>query len=124
MSKFEEELTQLINKHCIENICDMPDFILSKMLCRIITSIGGPMKENLDWHGVDSVCHTKKERNLNDGCGKKCNWGFADQFVCNSNKKCFDCEWKIKNDDNCVTSDVNVGVSETKERNRGKEGIK
>lgn len=22
-----------------------------------------------------------------EGCGKKCNWGFADQFVCNSSKK-------------------------------------
>jgi hypothetical protein len=54
---FEAELTVLINKHSIENRVDMPDYLLAKTLCRIIEAIGPCVKENLDWHGCDSVCH-------------------------------------------------------------------
>lgn len=52
-------------------------------------------------NGVTAAIYGKspiETTNLNDGCGKKCNWGFADQFVCNTNNKCFDCKYKIKND--------------------------
>jgi len=59
MKEFEEELTVLINKHCIESECDMPDFILAKMIVGFIQSIGGPIKDTLDWHGCDSICHPK-----------------------------------------------------------------
>ena len=57
MKKFEEELAGLINKHSIENLADMPDFMLAGMLCRMIDAIGPSIKGNLDWHGCDSVCH-------------------------------------------------------------------
>ena len=60
MKEFEKELTGLINKHCIENECDMPDFILAGMICRFIWAVGNPIKNNLDWHGCDSICHPKK----------------------------------------------------------------
>ena len=66
MSKFEKELTELLNKHSMENVCDVPDFLLSKMICRIITSIGGPIKETLDWHGCDSICHPKDKQDNTD----------------------------------------------------------
>jgi len=57
--QFEKELTQLINKHSIENILDMPDFLIAEMLINIINSIGYISKKNLDWHGCDSICHPK-----------------------------------------------------------------
>lgn len=59
MNDFKNELTALINKHSIENVCDVPDFILSDMVCRFINAIGQPIKQTLDWHGTDSICHPK-----------------------------------------------------------------
>lgn len=56
---FTKELTKLINKHSLENVWDMPDFIMAEMITRFIIGVGGPMKQNLDWHGVDSICHPK-----------------------------------------------------------------
>lgn len=58
--KFEQELTELINKHSVENLVDMPDFILSQLLCNVILAIGNPVKNTLDWHGCDSICHPKR----------------------------------------------------------------
>ena len=57
MDKFRDELTQLINRHGIENDVDMPDFILSDMICRMILAMGPCVKRSLDWHGCNSVCH-------------------------------------------------------------------
>ena len=54
---FKEELTSLINKHSMENFCDVPDFLLAEMLTSYIMEFGVHMKRNLDWHGCDSVCH-------------------------------------------------------------------
>ena len=51
MEEFESELTTLINKHAIENIVDMPDYILASMICRMILAIGPSIKENNAWHG-------------------------------------------------------------------------
>lgn len=66
-SKFEEELTNLINKHSIENTCDMPDFLLSNMIVNFINSVGKNIKANLDWHGCDSICHPlQKQDNKSD----------------------------------------------------------
>ena len=61
MKEFKKELEVLINKHCIENECDMPDFILAEMICGIISEMGKSFKKTLDWHGCDSICHPKKE---------------------------------------------------------------
>ena len=63
MEEFEKELEQLINKHCIENKVDMPDYILAGMICRMIEAMGPSIKRTLDWHGCDSVCHPKEVRN-------------------------------------------------------------
>lgn len=60
MEKFKKELEILINKHSIENVSDMPDFIMAEMLIGIIQIVGKAAKKNLDWHGCDSVCHSKK----------------------------------------------------------------
>ncbi len=49
MENFKKELTQLINKHSIENKIDMPDFILAEMLCRMIEAMGPSIKSNIRW---------------------------------------------------------------------------
>ena len=58
---FKQELEALINSHCIENLCDMPDFLLAEMICNFIKVTGISIKKNLDWHGCNSVCHPNKE---------------------------------------------------------------
>lgn len=59
MDKFKEELTNLINSHSIENLCDMPDFLIAEMICAYLVAFGPVSKKNLDWHGCDSVVHPK-----------------------------------------------------------------
>jgi len=58
--EFTLELKHLINKHSMENFCDMPDFILAEMITEFIVNTGVHIKRNLDWHGCDSVCHPKE----------------------------------------------------------------
>lgn len=60
LKSFHAELTQLINKHSVENVVDMPDFILADIVVRMIAAMGPCVKQNLDWHGCDSVCHPKQ----------------------------------------------------------------
>jgi len=57
--QFKKELQVLLNSHCIENECDMPDFLLAEMIINFIQAIGEPIKKTLDWHGCDSVCHPR-----------------------------------------------------------------
>ena len=57
MEAFEKELTTLINRYSIENVADVPDFILAGMICRMIEAMGPSIKKTLDWHGCSSVCH-------------------------------------------------------------------
>ena len=64
MKNFEKELTSLINRHSIENVADMPDYLLAEMICRTIEAIGPSVKNTLDWHGCDSVCHPSPESRL------------------------------------------------------------
>lgn len=45
--EFKKELKELINKHCIENDCDMPDFILAEMICDLIVESGKNIKKTL-----------------------------------------------------------------------------
>ena len=61
MDDFQKDLEHLINTHSIENVVDVPDFILAKMICDMIIAAGPSMKQALDWYGVDSVCHPAKE---------------------------------------------------------------
>jgi hypothetical protein len=55
--EFQKELENLINKHSIENKCDIPDFLLAEMIVGFINNAGDLIKKNLDWHGCNSVCH-------------------------------------------------------------------
>jgi len=57
IKQFQKELEGLINKYSIENICDVPDFLLAEIITSIIINSGPTIKKVLDWHGCDSVCH-------------------------------------------------------------------
>ena len=50
--EFTLELRKLINKHSIENLCDVPDYILAEMITGLIVTIGKDVKRTLDWHGI------------------------------------------------------------------------
>jgi len=56
VEEFKKELEELINKHSIENECNMPDFLLAEMIVNIIKGIGAPIKKCLDRHGCDLFC--------------------------------------------------------------------
>lgn len=57
--QFKKELERLLNSYCIENECDMPDFLLAEMIVNFIKTIGVSIKKNLDWHECDSICHPR-----------------------------------------------------------------
>ena len=82
MEDFKKELESLINKHSIENIADVPDFILAEMVCSFIKSIGPHVKKTLDWHGCDSICHPAQEHANGADCEKPCEFcGGVDYHV-------------------------------------------
>ena len=60
-SEFNNELETLINKHAIDNLCHIPDFILANMVEHFVINVGHFNKQILDWHGCDSICHPKRE---------------------------------------------------------------
>ena len=76
---FGRELTELLNKHSIENVVDMPDFLLAGMICRMIEAMGPSIKKTLDWHGCDSVCHPSPNDEFRGSCkpssGTSCSAG-------------------------------------------------
>jgi len=60
---FEQELTSLINRHSIENLCGIPDFILAEMITGFIKSMNDPLMKTLKWYGFDLEKHsTIKEK--------------------------------------------------------------
>ena len=61
MTDFKKELKTLLNQHCIENECSMPDFLLAEMIVNFIQAIGPSVKKTLDWHGCDSICHPSNQ---------------------------------------------------------------
>lgn len=62
MIGFTKELQALINKHGVENTCDIPDFLLAELVVAFIQTVGVSVKKTLDWHGCNSVCHPKTDR--------------------------------------------------------------
>ena len=53
--EFQKELEVLINKHNLEEIADMPDYLLADAICRIIEAIGPRIKAQFDKHRCDGV---------------------------------------------------------------------
>lgn len=54
MKTFEEELTELINKHSKENDSNTPDFILAKYIQGVLKAFNTAMFERDGWHGNSS----------------------------------------------------------------------
>jgi hypothetical protein len=77
MEAFEKELEKLINKYSIENEVDMPDFILARMICRMIEAMGPSIKKTLDWHGCEglSVSHQAETHEEALRWMSECNYG-------------------------------------------------
>jgi len=49
--EFQDELTELINRHSIENVCDVPDFILAEYLVNQIKAFTNATVDRDHWHG-------------------------------------------------------------------------
>lgn len=57
---FRKELEELVNRHGMENVADVPDFIVAEMICRTLEAVGPSLKDALDWHGTNSTCHPRR----------------------------------------------------------------
>jgi len=68
---FKKELTDLINRCCIENSSRIPDFLLAELVTGIIVNSGSTFKKILEWHGCDSVCHPKSDNQCDSVCHPK-----------------------------------------------------
>lgn len=53
IENFQKELTNLINKHSLDNDANTPDYILSNILTDVLTSIIVRTKERDDWYNTD-----------------------------------------------------------------------
>lgn len=51
MLEFQKELTELINKHSLENGSNTPDFILAEHLCRCLSDFEQVIKTREAWYG-------------------------------------------------------------------------
>ncbi len=60
--EFKTELTKLINKYSIENMCDIPDFLLSKSICSYIKTISDTLRERDGWFSVSMWPSSGNER--------------------------------------------------------------
>lgn len=52
--EFRKELGQLINKHCMENESNTPDFILADYLCDCLVVWNTNVKSKYNWQGRDT----------------------------------------------------------------------
>jgi hypothetical protein len=48
---FQEELSQLINKHSLENGSNTPDFLLALYLQQCLSTFNDIMRKREDWYG-------------------------------------------------------------------------
>lgn len=51
MSNFETELSDLINRHCMENGSNTPDFILARFLVGCLESYNQAISSRGNWYG-------------------------------------------------------------------------
>lgn len=54
-SEFEEELTNLINRHCIESESDTPDFLLAEYLRDCLTTWTRCARRRDEWYGFSTL---------------------------------------------------------------------
>ena len=61
MKVFERDLTELLHRHGIEDIADMPDSVMAEMLCLMIKAVQPCVKKTLKWHGCGESVPVDKE---------------------------------------------------------------
>jgi hypothetical protein len=54
MSKFEKELSELINKNSKENASNTPDFILAQYLVKCLDAFSMAIQQRETWYGNDA----------------------------------------------------------------------
>lgn len=52
--KFKKQLTHLINQHSLENMLEMPDFIMADLITNILINLHLSRLHNDNWHGMKS----------------------------------------------------------------------
>lgn len=52
---FKRELAELINKYCIENVSNTPDFIIADYLCACLDTFHSNVNMRDRWHGNKSM---------------------------------------------------------------------
>ena len=64
LADFEQELTRLINRHSIENICGTPDYILASHLTRTLQVFAATTALREGWYGrrQDEIRHAAATR--------------------------------------------------------------
>ncbi|MFW6246777.1 MAG: hypothetical protein ACOC22_01180 [bacterium] len=62
-SKFKEELTQLLNKHSMENGSNTPDFILAQYLLNCLAVFNSAVTKREEWYDRN-ISGTKNEPNI------------------------------------------------------------
>lgn len=72
LSKFQEELTTLINRHSVENGSETPDFILAVYLSACLAAFEAATVRREVWYG-----RAPKEINLSDQPAQPGRWGPA-----------------------------------------------
>lgn len=62
---FEKDLADLINRHDLEGLANVPDYILAKHLRGCLNSFCVNLKENTRWHSFNdkSRCDSKTQKN-------------------------------------------------------------
>lgn len=56
MGTFQKELQELINKHCLENESDSPDFILAEYMLDTLDAYTDAVKKRENWYGRKLGC--------------------------------------------------------------------
>lgn len=51
LSDFEDDLTRLVNKHSLENLCGTPDFIIAGHLANQVMVLAGTVNDREKWYG-------------------------------------------------------------------------
>ena len=51
MNKFERELVTLINRHCMENDSDTPDYMLAEYIVKCLEAFNQTVKRRERWYG-------------------------------------------------------------------------
>lgn len=51
--KFKEELTTLINRHSMENVANIPDYMMAELIVDFIGTLGPLIKKRDRWMGYE-----------------------------------------------------------------------